>query len=154
MTRTQALINILINNQSKLLASLIRVEQSYLKIKEINWKIEELEDDELEHWESYTSRFSRTIDLFLSKYIRSYLAYKDPGFKGTLRDYLNKMEKLGLINSSESWIELKELRNSQAHEYEEEELDNVFFNFKKNYVILNEIKNAINIIDKEINEIK
>jgi hypothetical protein len=64
----------------------------------------DLEDDELETWESFAARLSRSVDLFLTKYIRLRIKKEDPGFDGSLRDYCNLAEKLGLIESADSWM--------------------------------------------------
>ncbi len=34
-------------------------------------------------------------------------------------DILNKLEKLGLISSSEQWQKLREIRNAISHEYDD-----------------------------------
>lgn len=46
----------------------------------------------------------------------------------TMLDILNRLEKLGIIESVETWDELRELRNALAHEYPEDaqlRLDNL-----------------------------
>lgn len=78
--------------------------------------------DDLESWEALTSRFARTTDIFLSKYIRLLILDLDPGFRGEMRDYLDKAEKSALITNADQWMKIRELRNKIAHEYTSEDL--------------------------------
>jgi len=63
------------------------------------------------------------IDIFLTKYIKLKVLINDPGFDGTLRDYLNHAEKMRILNEPEKWMALRELRNIQAHDYTEDDLE-------------------------------
>ena len=47
---------------------------------------------------------------------------EEPGYKGTTRDLLNKAEKLSLVARANDWIKIRELRNVEAHEYNDEDL--------------------------------
>lgn len=78
--------------------------------------------DELEPWEALTSRFARVTDIFLSKYIRILVLEQDPGFRGEMRDVLDKAEKIEIISSADTWMMIRELRNKVAHEYTKEDL--------------------------------
>ena len=78
--------------------------------------------DEFEAWEAFSSRFARTTDIFLSKYIRLLILEKDPGFRGEMRDLLDKAEKINLVSSADQWMQIRELRNKIAHEYTKEDL--------------------------------
>ncbi len=69
-----------------------------------------------------TSRFARCTDIFLSKYIRFLVLDLDPGFRGEMRDYLDKAEKSSLISDADQWMKIRELRNKIAHEYTKEDL--------------------------------
>jgi len=55
--------------------------------------------------------------LFINKSLRSLykVELEDPG---TVIDLLNKAEKREIIESAEIWKEIKELRNSIAHDYD------------------------------------
>ncbi|WP_413774103.1 HepT-like ribonuclease domain-containing protein [Candidatus Nitrosacidococcus sp. I8] len=62
-------------------------------------------------------------------------------------DLLNFMEKLKIIDSSQQWVEIKELRNIIVHEYEVDDLLNLF-NKIYSYVpilfdTLNQVKNYL-----------
>lgn len=115
----------LLNDQKiHLVKAIAHLEYSYQKLNKIDKRIDDsdLDDELLEIWESFSARFSRVIDLFLSRYLRSYILYNDPGFKGSLRDHINCGEKLGLIDDANWWLELRELRNITAHEYNDIDL--------------------------------
>jgi len=71
--------------------------------------------DDLESWEALTSRFARTTDIFLSKYIRLLIMELDPGFRGEIRDLLDKAEKNQMITNADEWMKIRELRNKIAH---------------------------------------
>jgi hypothetical protein len=109
-------------NQNQLIKALKHLNYSYLKIKKMGLEINEQDEEQLETWESFSSRFSRVVDLFLSKYLRTYVLYHDPGFSGSLRDHINFAEKQGLIEDAQWWLGLRELRNISAHEYNEKDL--------------------------------
>lgn len=78
--------------------------------------------DDFESWEALTARFARTTDIFLSKYIRLLVLQLDPGFRGEIRDYLDKAEKASLISNADQWMKIRELRNKIAHEYSKEDI--------------------------------
>jgi hypothetical protein len=105
------------------LESLNTLEHSWRKLE--NCKLPNLIEknlDELESWEALTSRFARCTDIFLSKWLRLLILNLDPGFRGEMRDYLDKAEKALLISNSDEWMKIRELRNKIAHEYTKEDL--------------------------------
>lgn len=114
----------LINEQKKqLLKALSHLEYSFKKISGNNGSIDLSDDENLETWESFSARFSRVVDLFLARFIRLIALYHDPGFRGTLRDHLNAVIKLNLIDDDPSWwLKMRELRNIAAHEYNDEDI--------------------------------
>jgi hypothetical protein len=70
--------------------------------------MDKLDQEQLEAWEGFTARFARVADSFLSKYLRTFVGEHEPGFRGSMRDYLNQAEKLGLIESAQLWAEIRE----------------------------------------------
>lgn len=104
------------------------LEWSFHRAQKIstNLNLAEISPEDLEVWEGLVARFGRVSDIFLSKYLRLIVLRNDPGFKGEMIDYINKAEKLGLIESSQSWIEIREIRNTSVHEYAEEKLERLF----------------------------
>jgi hypothetical protein len=115
------------SQKNKLLKALAHLEYSYHKVQSLPEKIEELDEESLETWESFCARFGRVSDIFLSHYIRTAVLMSDPGFSGTLRDFLNQAEKAKIIEDAKTWLAIRELRNIAAHEYSEKET-NIFFN--------------------------
>ena len=105
--------------RDQLIKALKHFEYSYAKIQSLPIDPKLLDEEALETWESYSARFSRVVDIFLTKYVRAAVKENDPGFDGTLRDYVNQGEKLGLLTNAQEWMELRELRNISAHTYEE-----------------------------------
>lgn len=99
------------------------LSKSYLKAQKLPTSLPLNDDDSLETWESFTARFARVVDLFLTKYIRALIKINDPGFDGTMRDFVNQAEKLRLIESADRWMDFRELRNIQAHDYTNEEFE-------------------------------
>ncbi len=133
----------LTESRAQLIKALDYLDYSYKKIQQLTDKPEDLDQESLETWESFTARFARVADIFMSKYIRAYILHQDPAFRGSLRDHLNQAEKLGLINDIESWMTIRALRNISAHEYTEEDLAKFFQGLKYYCPTLLKIKDAI-----------
>jgi len=112
--------------KNQLEKSLAHLNYSYNKVSSLKTDLQQLDDEQLEAWEGFMARFARTCDIFLSKYLRAIVSREDPGFRGTMRDCLNQSEKIGLIADANVWLEIRELRNVQAHEYTEEKLGSLF----------------------------
>ncbi len=106
----------------KIFKALGHLKYSYQKVLLLSSNVELLSTQDLEGWESFVSRFSRVSDLYLTKYLRLLVLKEDPAFRGSLRDFLNQSEKLGLIESTDTWMRMRELRNIVSHEYLEENL--------------------------------
>lgn len=105
----------------KLLHALSHLEYSFDKASKMELH-SNLGEEELETWESFTARFARVVDIFLTKYLKAAVLHDDPAFDGSLRDFCNRAEKMNLIDSVDPWIARRELRNITAHDYEEEDL--------------------------------
>jgi len=106
------------------LKALVHLEYSHAKVQSL--PLLSLDEEQLETWESYTSRFSRVVDLFLTKYLKARVLGEDPAFDGSLRDLCNAAEKKGWIDSADAWVALRELRNATAHEYADADLGAFF----------------------------
>jgi len=123
-------IQILIENLESLEKSLNWLKRSYEKSKKVNLK-STLSEDEFDTMENLTSRYSRTVDLIISKIFRSIDAVELED-AGTLIDVVNRAEKRGLIESSNRLRELKDLRNEIVHEYETDDLADTFESVRNN----------------------
>ncbi len=78
--------------QGKLLKVIDHLEYSYHKVQTLPDTLSEMDNEIMETWESFSSRFIRVSDIFIMQYLRTKIAIEEPGFKGTTRDYLNKAE--------------------------------------------------------------
>jgi len=84
-------------------------------------KVAQLEQDvELsERVDAFVTRFGRLQDTVGDKLLPQYLSAVGE-VTGVVIDNLNRAEKLGLINSAEDWIALRNMRNAMIHEYMED----------------------------------
>lgn len=108
-------LNLLARNWQLLQNSLHTLNKSVEKAQAIV-KQEDYTFEEMETFDSLTSKFSRTSDIFLQKIIRTVwdLLHED---KMPLIDILNRAEKLEIIHSAEDMLEIRDIRNQIAHEY-------------------------------------
>ncbi len=119
-------MSLLEETKTQLLKSIEHLEWSFKKVKSLNLPSEKTDNETLETWESFSSRFSRSSDLFVSKYLRSWILQKDPGFEGTVIDSLNYAEKHALIASADEWRQIRAMRNFIAHEYSSSEIGHIY----------------------------
>jgi len=112
--------------QTHLDKALAHLQYSFNKVQKLPTLLDALDEESLATWESFSARFSRVVDIFLMRYVKAVVKFNDPGFDGTLRDYLNQAEKLKLIDDAKEWIQLRELRNITAHEYTDKDLSEFF----------------------------
>lgn len=111
------------------LARMIRKEIHYLQLTDrrlfdvpfTREKAERLDKEvELaERVDAFVSRFGRLQDTVGDKLLPNYLNAVGET-TGPVVDNLNRAEKLGLINSAEIWMALRDLRNQMVHEYMED----------------------------------
>jgi hypothetical protein len=81
--------------------------------------------EEFDAFENLASRFARTIDIIVNKMFRSIDAMElEDG--GTLIDVINRAEKRALVVTAERIRDLKQLRNDIVHEYETDDLKQLF----------------------------
>ncbi|MCL5260969.1 MAG: nucleotidyltransferase substrate binding protein [Gammaproteobacteria bacterium] len=133
MTDYDALIE---TQQRKLKKAITHLEYSYKKVLKLSSNPAELDEESLEVWESFAARFSRVADIFLAQYLRAIVLKNDPGFSGSMRDFLNQGEKLGVINDAEIWLKIREIRNVTVHDYSESDLKFYFERLKKECPLL------------------
>jgi hypothetical protein len=72
--------------------------------------------EEQESFDSLTSKFSRTSDLFTQKVIRTVWMLLHESFVPFI-DMMNMGEKLGILKSANEMIEIRDMRNQMSHEY-------------------------------------
>lgn len=140
-------VDLLASSSQKLLKALQHLEYSYKKIKTLTIEVKEMDEENLETWESFAARFARVADIFLSRFIRAYVLNNDPGFEGTLRDFVNQAEKLQIIDDARAWMAIRELRNITAHDYSEKDLTQFFKRIKDEAPRLLKIKGMLYAIN-------
>ena len=106
----------LLNNNFRLLQeSLYALSLSVKKVKTILPK-KEYSFEEMESFDSLTSRFSRSADIYTQKVLRTiWMLLHEP--YDPFIDMMNKAEKMHLIESADVLIEIRDLRNQITHEY-------------------------------------
>lgn len=122
--------------------SINTLDYSYHKCYAIGLKTE-YSPDELESFESLTSRFARTADILTQKVIRSLLIYLQEDTQ-TFFDMANALEKFGIIENANTIVEIRELRNEISHEYNEDDI----------HVIFNEVFDQYNQLIKIADNLK
>lgn len=128
----------------KLEKSLDHLAYSFQKIQSLTSHVADMDDETMEVWESFAARFGRSADIFLNRYLRTLLLEQDPGYEGSLRDMLNKAEKLGLIEEVSTWLEIREIRNVAVHDYNESSLSKIYLRMKSLAPLLLDVKHIIN----------
>lgn len=128
---------------TKIVKSLKYLDYSYQRTLKMPLNPTQMTDSELEAWDSFASRFARTSDIFLSKFIKAYLLTDDPAFDGGFYDQLNRAEKLGLLSNVPLWMEIRELRNATVHEYSDQDLEKIFEKFRKYSPLLIELSKKL-----------
>ncbi|MBI5448276.1 MAG: hypothetical protein HY939_06075 [Gammaproteobacteria bacterium] len=116
--------------KNKLLKAIQHLAYSYHKIIKLPTHPNQLDEETLETWESFSARFGRVADVFLTRYLRTFVLLHDPGFNGSFRDFINQGEKLGVIDHADTWMAIRELRNISAHEYTDKDLAEFFKKLK------------------------
>ncbi len=82
-------------------------------------RYERLSDNEVTHIDQYLFRFSKLQDAMGEKLFKTLLIFLDEEVEGkAFMDLLNRLEKLSLLESAERWRELRNIRNSLSHQYD------------------------------------
>jgi len=72
-----------------------------------------------ERLDAFVSRFGRLQDTLGDKFLPALLeAMAEP--KGAAIENLDRAEKLGWLDSTDTWLEIRKLRNQMVHEYVED----------------------------------
>ena len=95
--------------------SVATLKLSVVKCRQIGIKPNYTFEEE-ESFDSLTSKFGRTSDLYTQKVLRTVWMLLHEPFVPFI-DMLNKAEKMDLINSADQMIEIRDIRNEITHEY-------------------------------------
>ncbi len=80
---------------------------------------------ELEFYDSLSFRYTKSLEtaFYFFRTLESELTGHQSEF---LRDQLLKMEKLGIVGSTDAWMDARKLRNKITHSYDPDELEEIF----------------------------
>lgn len=124
------------------------IEISFEECNKIGIK-EKYSIEEFGKFETLCSRYSRGIDFLIRKIFRTLDEYEFEN-QGTLVDVVNNAHKRGLFEDIEEIRTMKDIRNTIAHEYIEDELVDIFDEVlqytEKLITIINTTLNYINKI--------
>jgi hypothetical protein len=77
-----------------------------------------MDDETIGFLDQYIFRFSKLQDTIGARLFPQILdALAEPVTDKAFIDILNRLEKLGILDSAFSWIQLRKIRNDIAHEY-------------------------------------
>ena len=142
MNKKEILLRKELENDLTLLTRALRTfEYSYENCKKIGLK-NEYSDEELEKFESLTSRFARISDILTQKILKSIFLLLREDAK-TFIDRINKAEKFEMIDSAEQLKTIRDLRNEIAHEYSIEDISEIFENVLEYSGVLFEMIDSI-----------
>ena len=114
--------NLKMKYAEQLKKALKHLEYSYKKSLMLPMLEKDMSEEDLETWESFSSRLARVVDLYTIKYLKSCVLLNDPAFDGSYRDLLDAAEKIKLIENADFFMKMRELRNIHAHDYREDKL--------------------------------
>ena len=140
-----------------------RIEEAYSDVEEIiplrveKYKI--LSKEEVQAIDQYLYRFSKLQDTLGQRVFRLIYKIYEPFEENiTFIDLLNRLEKLGFLENTKEWINLRDKRNQIAHQYDDEPYEmtqaiNGLLN-QKNILkaIYLKIKNKMEALYKDKNE--
>lgn len=110
-------------DEIEILTALKYLEFSYKKVQGRDLPpVQNADAEELEVWESFASRYGRLADLFVAKYVQARILRQDPTFRGELRDFLSRAEKVGLISNAGFWLGIRHDSYKIVNEYKSSDL--------------------------------
>jgi hypothetical protein len=85
-------------------------------------KYQQLTEDEIEHIDQFQFRFAKLQDAIGEKLFILLLDFlkEENSRNKPFIDILNRLEQLGLLEDKNIWLELRKIRNTIAHQYEDE----------------------------------
>lgn len=139
-------------NAQQLLIAKEKFRKTYLLLKASVGKLQRFDPkkvysaDELEPFDALSDRFIRTVEVAI-KYFRTYEYYLQAEQSQTLRDGLNRMEKLGLVTNIDIWLEMRDLRNRIVHDYVPEKMAEMY------ELICGDFYNELSQLDKKMKQL-
>lgn len=115
-------------------------------------KIEKAEDYDLEkqeNFEALTARFARASDILTQKAFKSLFALLQENIR-TRIDAANFLEKIGIVESANDLLNIRELRNQIAHDYVTEDLNSLYMDVLHHTNLLGVVVDSLkNYVKKE-----
>jgi predicted nucleotidyltransferase len=113
----------------------------------------ELTKEEVKSVDQYLFRFAKLQDCMGDKIFKIIISlYEINSSSLPFLDVLNKLEKIGFLNSAKEWINLRKIRNEISHQYDDNPqeislsinnilyqkniIKNIYITFKKKYEVL------------------
>lgn len=102
-----------------------RIEYALIKLKQFMpltvTSYKTLNDEQIESLDQFLFRFSKLQDAIGQRLFSGVLEILEEPVKDTsFLDRLNRLEQLRIIDSKEQWLNLRNMRNNLAHEYEDD----------------------------------
>ena len=110
--------------RQKALSAIALVEASVNRVKPYQVD-KQYTPQELEPYDALSDRFVRAVETSI-KFFRSYEILMFAETSETLRDQLNRMEKLNLITETSTWMAMRDVRNRIVHDYLPEDLKLIY----------------------------
>ena len=124
MTRQQMQVAQALDEREAVSATMVLVKASLDKLQPFD-AAREYTPEEYEPYDALSSRFVRAVEMFL-KFFRSYELLQFAENSDTLRDQLNRMEKLGVVSNVQVWFEMRAVRNRIVHSCLPEKIKEMF----------------------------
>ncbi len=100
-------------------------------------------EEQLIELEALTSRFARVSDLLIQKVLKT-IERLDRDTPGTVRDRILQAEKKGIIPSSAMLLDIRDTRNTIAHDYDGASFNEiVLFVFQNSSFLLQGVETAM-----------
>ena len=110
--------------RQKALSAIVLVEASVNRVKPYQVD-KQYTPQELEPYDALSDRFVRAVETSI-KFFRSYEILMFAETSETLRDQLNRMEKLNLITETSTWMAMRDVRNRIVHDYLPEDVKQIY----------------------------
>ena len=110
--------------RQKALSTIALVEASVNRVKPYQVD-KQYTPQELEPYDALSHRFVRAVETSI-KFFRSYEILMFAETSETLRDQLNRMEKLNLITETSTWMAMRDVRNRIVHDYLPEDVKQIY----------------------------
>ena len=104
---------------------ILRMDRAYKKIAPSlpldKDKYTSLSEDEVGYIDQYLFRFAKLQDTIGKRLFKAVFLFLEEEIEDApFIDLLNRLEKLNILESTEQWLELRKIRNTLSHTYEDD----------------------------------